>query len=181
MRYPSFAATPTFPFTSRELFGLAMPMPSAPVEVNVLVAVPPKNACVADSCVDDAPAPNFWSDVNVCTWLRYATLLKVPAVLIFAPLSWSAVVPLMVGEVTDVPTVMAEENEGLPLFAVRTVFAPPCAVTPSAPAPWPKMTPPLVNEFAPVPPKNVESVEEAETVPLIACSGPVSEPTERFA
>ena len=46
-----------------------------------------------------------------------------------------------------------------------------------APVPLPVRRPPRVVE--PVPPKVVEMVEEAETTPLMACSGPVREPTVR--
>ncbi len=47
----------------------------------------------------------------------------------FTPPSCNAVVALIVGDVTDVPTVIAAEKEGAPALATRTVFAAPCAVT----------------------------------------------------
>lgn len=48
--------------------------------------------------------------------------------LIFVPPSSRVVVALIIGEVTLVPTVIAELNDGAPALAIKTVFAPPCAV-----------------------------------------------------
>ena len=80
----------------------------------------------------------------------------------------AAPIPWKIGEETEVPTLIAAENEGVPAFATKTVFAPPCAVTPIAPAPFPYNTPLAANVDTPVPPlgtvRSVVSVTAPVTV-----------------
>jgi hypothetical protein len=60
------------PWTERNCVGVDVPNPRKPVDVNVLVAVPPKNACVAESCVVEALPLNCRRVVVALPGKRYA-------------------------------------------------------------------------------------------------------------
>ena len=64
----------------------------------------------------------------------------------------AAPMPWKIGDDTDVPTLIAAENEGAPAFATKTVFAAPCAVACTTPVAFPYNTPFDVSVVAPVPP-----------------------------